>query len=170
MSVMGMLRQLLPLLALLYSRLMRALVAILVAIFVGLTASSSVAQQGSPPATGSASHADVEKSLCEGDLVPGRTVPADEKITQDLLIYKVTPAYPKAARKAHIEGTVVLCANISKEGQIKNLRSVAGPPELIPPSIEAVKQWRYKPYLVSGEAVEVSTEIEVNYALEHARK
>lgn len=149
---------------------MGALVAILVASFVGLTTSSGVAQQGSSPATGSASHADVEKSLCEDDVVPRGAVPADEKITQGLLIYKVTPSYPKAARKAHIEGTVVLCADISKEGEIKNLRAVAGPPQLIPPSIEAVKQWRYKPYLLNGEAVEISTEIKVNYALEHTHE
>jgi protein TonB len=62
---------------------------------------------------------------------------------------------------------VVLCADISKDGQIKNLRAVAGPPELVPPSIKAVSRWRYKPYLLNGEAVEVETEIKVNYALEH---
>jgi protein TonB len=147
------------------------LVAALVAIFVGLTASSGIAQQGSSPANvGSASLANAEKSLCEGETAPGRAVRADEKITQGLLIYKVTPSYPKAARKAHIEGTVVLCADISKDGEIKNLRAVSGPPELIPPSIEAVNQWRYKPYLLNGQVVEVSTEIKVNYALEHPRK
>jgi protein TonB len=146
---------------------MRALVAALVAIFVGLTASSGVAQQGSLANVGPASLADGEKSLCESDAAPRGAVRADRKITQDLLIYKVTPSYPKAARKAHIEGTVVLCADISKEGDIKNLRAVSGPPELIPPSVKAVSRWRYKPYLLKGEAVEISTEIKVNYTLEH---
>jgi periplasmic protein TonB len=150
---------------------MRVLVATLVAIFVGLTASSGVAQQASSPASGgSASLADAEKSLCESDTAPRRAVRVDDKITQGLLIYKVTPSYPKAARKARIEGTVVLCADISKEGEIKNLRAAAGPPELIPSSIKAVNRWRYKPYLLNGEAVEVETEIKVNYALQHARK
>jgi protein TonB len=146
---------------------MRALVVTLFAGYVGLTAASGVAQQGSSPANvDPATLADAERSLCESDTTPRRTVHADEKITQGLLIYKVTPSYPKAARKAHIQGTVVLCADISKQGEIKNLRAVAGPSELIPPSIKAVNQWRYKPYLLNGEAVEVSTEIKVNYALE----
>jgi protein TonB len=86
-------------------------------------------------------------------------------ISKGLLIHKVNPSYPQAARDAHIEGTVVLCASISKEGRIENLTAASGPPELIPSSIKAVKKWRYKPYLLNGEPVVIHTEIRVNYTL-----
>ena len=88
-----------------------------------------------------------------------------QDVTRGLLIHKVNPSYPKAARRAHIEGTVVLCASISKEGTIENLTVASGPPELISPSLKAVKQWRYKPYLLDGNPVKVETEIRVNYVL-----
>jgi periplasmic protein TonB len=58
-----------------------------------------------------------------------------------------------------------MCALISKEGKIADLRAVSGPPELIPPSLEAVQKWRYKPYLLNNEPVQVNTEIHVNFAI-----
>jgi len=85
-------------------------------------------------------------------------------ISKGLLIHKVNPSYPQAARDAHIEGTVVLCASISKEERIENLTAASGPSEPIPSSIKAVKKWRYKPYLLKGEPVAIHTEIRVNYS------
>ena len=111
---------------------MRALVPTLAAVLVGLAAVSGVAQQGSPANVGPTGLADAEKPLCESDAAPVRAVRGDDKLTPGLLIYKVTPSYPKAAKKAHVEGTVILCANISKEGTIKKLWVVSGPPELVP--------------------------------------
>jgi TonB family protein len=97
---------------------------------------------------------------------PTKDKVADGKVvTQGLLIHKVAPKYPKAARKAHIEGTVVLSATIGKDGRIANLRAVSGPEALIESAVKAVKQWRYKPYLLDGEAVEVDSEIRVNFQL-----
>jgi protein TonB len=86
-------------------------------------------------------------------------------VTPGLLIHKVQPKYPKTARKAHIEGTILLCAVIGKDGTISNLRAVSGPETLIPSAVKAVEQWRYRPYLLDGEAVEVHTEIRVNFQL-----
>ena len=86
-------------------------------------------------------------------------------VSQGLLIRKVPPAYPPLARQARIQGTVILQAQISKTGEIENLTLVSGHPMLAPAAIEAVKQWRYKPYLLNGEPVEVDTQVQVNFTL-----
>jgi protein TonB len=82
-----------------------------------------------------------------------------------LLVKKVQPSYPDAARKAHIQGAVILRATIGKDGDVENLRTMSGPPELVPATIEAVKQWKYRPYMKDGHAVEVETDITVNFSL-----
>jgi len=86
-------------------------------------------------------------------------------VTSGLLIRKVNPIYPPLARQARISGTVVLRAVISKDGSIENLTLVSGHPMLAPAAIDAVKQWKYKPYLLNGEPVEVDTEVQVNFTL-----
>jgi periplasmic protein TonB len=86
-------------------------------------------------------------------------------VTSGLLIRKVNPVYPPLARQARISGTVVLRAVISKDGAIENLQLVSGHPMLAPAAIDAVKQWKYKPYLLNGEPVEVDTEVQVNFTL-----
>jgi len=88
-------------------------------------------------------------------------------VASGLLIRKVQPGYPKKARQQHIQGLVVLKAHIDKEGSVDNLEPISGPDILIPPSIEAVRQWKYKPYLLNGTAVEVETQIQVSYTLQN---
>jgi bla regulator protein blaR1 len=90
----------------------------------------------------------------------------EQSVTAGRLIHKVQPKYPKAARKAHVEGTVVLCAEIRKDGKVANLRALSGPKELIDPSIKAVQQWISRPYLIDGEPVDVETDIRVNFRLD----
>lgn len=92
-------------------------------------------------------------------------VRVSQGVTQGLLIRKVQPAYPPLARQARIQGSVQLQAEISKDGTIENLRLISGHPMLAPAAIEAVKQWRYKPYILNGEPVEVETQITVNFTL-----
>jgi TonB family protein len=87
------------------------------------------------------------------------------KVTQGKLIHRVNPEYPAAARKARIQGTVVLCATIGKDGTLRNLRAASGPEELIPSAMEAVAQWRYKPFRLKKEPVDVDSEIHVGFAL-----
>ena len=82
-----------------------------------------------------------------------------------LLIREIQPDYPPLARQARIQGSVLLQAKISKDGSIQNLRLISGHPMLAPAAIEAVKQWRYKPYILNGEPVEVETQITVNFTL-----
>ena len=78
-------------------------------------------------------------------------------------INSVTPEYPKIAQVAHISGTVVLHAVIGKDGIIEQLEYVSGPPTLVKSAMDAVKQWRYRPYLLNGEPVEVETTINVDF-------
>jgi protein TonB len=76
-----------------------------------------------------------------------------------------TPTYPAIAKAARIQGTVVLQATISKTGTIENLRVISGPPMLQSSAMEAVRGWRYKPYLLNGEPVEVETQVNVIFNL-----
>ncbi|MFZ0733812.1 MAG: energy transducer TonB [Candidatus Sulfotelmatobacter sp.] len=84
---------------------------------------------------------------------------------QGSLIRRVEPTYPPLARTARIQGPVVLSAIISNTGAIENLRLISGHPLLAPAAIDAVSQWRYKPYILNGEAIEVETQITVNFVL-----
>ena len=86
-------------------------------------------------------------------------------VTKGLLIHKQEPTYPPLARAARVQGEVVLSAVIDTNGQITNLNLVSGHPMLVPSAIDAVKQWRYKPYLLNGQPVEVETTITVIFTL-----
>jgi periplasmic protein TonB len=81
------------------------------------------------------------------------------------LVHKILPTYPPLARAARLQGQVVLQAVISKQGGIENLRVLSGHPILVPAAIEAVRQWRYRPYILNSEPVEVETQITVNFSL-----
>lgn len=86
-------------------------------------------------------------------------------VTKGLLIHKEEPVYPTLARAARVQGDVVLSAVIDVNGQITNLQLVSGHPMLVPNAIAAVRQWRYKPYLLNGQPVEVETTITVIFSL-----
>ncbi len=86
-------------------------------------------------------------------------------VSTGLLIKKVQPNYPALAKQARIQGHVLLQAEISKDGTIQNLQLISGHPMLAPAAIEAVRQWRYKPYLLNGEPVAVETQVDVIFSL-----
>jgi protein TonB len=92
-------------------------------------------------------------------------VRVSQGVSQGLLIHQVKPTYPPLARQARIQGVVVLQAVIGKDGNIQGLKVVSGHPMLAPSALEAVKQWKYKPYYLNGEPVEVDTTINVNFTL-----
>ena len=81
------------------------------------------------------------------------------------LIYRIQPEYPALARQVRVQGTVVLRAVISREGTIENLQVLSGHPLLVKAAMEAVRQWRYRPYVLNGEPVEVETQVTVNFIL-----
>ncbi len=94
-----------------------------------------------------------------------KRVNVSQGVAQGLLVHKVVPQYPLVAREAHIQGSVVLQAVIGKDGKINNVQVVSGPAQLAQSAVEAVKQWRYKPYYLNGQPVEVQTLINVNFNL-----
>lgn len=81
------------------------------------------------------------------------------------ILTKVAPEYPAEARAAGVQGAVVLKAVISKEGDVKELQVVSGPEQLYKSATDAVRQWKYKPYLLNGQPTEVETTITVNYSI-----
>src|SRR5450631_1540952 len=86
-------------------------------------------------------------------------------VTQGLVVHRVEPLYPAIAKAAHVQGTVILAAVIGKDGTIQNLHVVSGHPLLQGAAMDAVKQWRYRPYILNGEPVEVDTQVVVNFTL-----
>jgi protein TonB len=81
------------------------------------------------------------------------------------LVYDVAPKYPTEAGRERIEGVVVLMAVIGKDGTVRDVRVESGLPLLAQAAIEAVKQWRYRPYFLNGEPVEIDSLITINFNL-----
>ena len=95
------------------------------------------------------------------------TVRTSQTASQGLLIHKVQPVYPPLARERKIQGTVIMRAIIDRVGKIAELWVIEGDPLLTPAAIEAVSQWRYKPYLLSEQPVVVETQITVIFSLQN---
>ncbi|WP_058187925.1 energy transducer TonB [Terracidiphilus gabretensis] len=96
---------------------------------------------------------------------PPSRITVSTGIAEGMLIARIVPAYPPIAKAAGIQGTVVLQATISKTGAIENLRVLSGSPMLQQAALNAVQQWRYRPYLLNGDPVEVETTINVIFSL-----
>lgn len=120
-------------------------------------------------------HVDIIEAVDAGDqadftpppdavLVP-RRISISGGVAVGMLEYKVPAQYPEEARNAHITGTVVLQALIGKDGHIKELKAISGPDALKAAATDAVSQWRYRPYLLNSEPVEVMTTINVIFTL-----
>jgi len=108
-------------------------------------------------------------SAGQSDAAPHRDLPQRVRVSngvmQGLIVTKVPPKYPEKARKKRIQGTVLLHVMISKTGDIETMELVSGHPVLVPAAMDAVKQWKYRPYLLNGNPVEVDTQIQVNFVL-----
>jgi periplasmic protein TonB len=97
---------------------------------------------------------------------PPQRIRVSQGVTQGMVLHKVNPVYPALARTAHIQGSVVLAAVIGKDGTIQNLHVLSSSsPLLVQSALDAVKQWRYRPYILNGEPVEVDTQVTVNFTL-----
>ena len=86
-------------------------------------------------------------------------------VSQGLIVKKVSPSYPASAIRLRIEGTVELLATVSKEGSITHIKVLSGNQQLSRAAVDAVKQWKYRPYLLNGEPVEIETQVTVNFKL-----
>jgi protein TonB len=103
-------------------------------------------------------------ALAKTSPVPQR-VRIATRVAEANLIHDVAPTYPPEAGRARIEGTVVLQAVIGKDGSVQDVQVESGLPILAQAAIDAVKQWRYRPYLLNGEPVEVDSRITINFTL-----
>jgi protein TonB len=96
---------------------------------------------------------------------PVKRIRVASRVVEANLIHDVPPQYPPEAGRARLEGAVVLMAVIGQDGSVKDVRVESGLPILAQAAIDAVKQWRYKPYLIDGEPVEVDSRITINFTL-----
>jgi len=115
--------------------------------------------------------------VLHGILSPGGTPPllppklpverlrVSQGVVEGLLVHQVKPVYPSLAMQAHTQGNVVLHAIIGRDGAILSLQLVSGHPLLAPAAIDAVRQWRYRPYTLNGEPAEVETMVTVRFVL-----
>jgi periplasmic protein TonB len=108
---------------------------------------------------GHGTHPDVRQA-------PAVTQHVSSGVMQGMLIDKIIPTYPAIARATRTSGAVVLQATISRTGTIENLRVLGGPAVLRQAALDAVKQWRYRPYMLNGQPVEVETAVEVDFTLD----
>ncbi|HWY56773.1 MAG TPA: energy transducer TonB [Terriglobales bacterium] len=96
---------------------------------------------------------------------PSIHAPRVSRMMEGNLIYRVQPQYPPLARQARVQGIVVLRAVISRDGKIENVQVIGGHPLLVKSAMDAVRQWRYRPYYLNNEPVEVETQVTVNFTL-----
>lgn len=94
---------------------------------------------------------------------PQLKVPAEEMQTR--IIHQVMPDYPEPAQKAGVQGTVLLNAVISAEGNVLQVKFLSGPETLAATAMDAVRWWRYEPYFVNGQPVTVETTVAVTFRL-----
>jgi len=96
---------------------------------------------------------------------PAQRITVSQGVSQGLLLHQVNPLYPAMARDAHVGGAVRLRAIIGKDGAVHSLTLVGGHPLLAKSAMDAVRQWKYRPYLLNGQPVEVQTEITVQFKM-----
>ena len=87
------------------------------------------------------------------------------KVADEYLIERVEPDYPESAREQHIQGPVVLAAMVGKDGAVEKLSTMSGDPQLAAAATDAVRQWRFKPFLRNGSPEEFQTQITVSFRL-----
>jgi len=96
-----------------------------------------------------------------------QTLTVSQGVSQGLLLKKVQPAYPANALRMHTEGVVKLMATVGKTGNVTTVKVVSGDALLTQAALDAVKQWKYKPYLLNGNPIEIQTEVTINFKLPH---
>jgi len=84
-------------------------------------------------------------------------------VAQGQLVHRVSPQYPESVRLSGVRGTVALEATIGKDGSVQNVHALSGPRQLVQPAMDAVKQWRYKPFSLNGQPAEADIQININF-------
>jgi periplasmic protein TonB len=107
----------------------------------------------------------VNTNAINAQKAPQQTLRISQGVSQGLVIKRVQPVYPPQARQVRLEGKVELQANIARSGSISSVKQLSGDPVLGRAAMDAVRQWKYKPYYLNGEPVEVETQVTVNFKL-----
>jgi protein TonB len=132
----------------------------------------SQAEESAPPLPGTLDTASANDSNLRGLISSASsslprptlaTLKVSQGVSQGLLIKRVQPKYPQAALAVHTQGAVQIEATINKEGNVINPKVLSGDPVLARAALEAVRQWRYKPYYLDGDPVEIETQITINF-------
>ncbi len=134
-----------------------------------------MAARAEPPATSFSAASEENLGGGEGSAFGRPTAPKvqlvplkvklSEGVAGGLLVRQTPPVYPAIAKTARVSGTVVIEATISKTGSIESPRVISGPVMLRNAALDAVRSWRYRPYRLNGEPVEVETTVRVIFAL-----
>ena len=112
--------------------------------------------------TGAAS-SDLGKVLSAAPALPKLGAPISQGVSGGVLLRKVQPVYPPEARRMHLEGSVVIDAMVTAQGQVDNLQLVSGDPMLAAAAMDAVRRWRYSPYLLNGNPIPKQTRITISF-------
>jgi TonB family protein len=94
---------------------------------------------------------------------PQATLPAE--VMERRVVHKFLPEYPQAAKQAGVQGTVVLDATVGPQGNVEQLKLISGPDALSQAAMDAVRWWRYEPYVMNGQAVAVETTVQLDFRL-----
>ena len=122
-----------------------------------------------PPYDPYVENSDLPRGLADGhghSVKPGGPKRIISILSEGQLVNRVEPVYPHIAAISGIQGQVKLHAIIGRDGRIQSLSAISGHPLLLRAALEAVEQWRYRPYVLNGETVEVETFITVNFKKE----
>jgi periplasmic protein TonB len=110
-----------------------------------------------------ADRADLGKALATAPALPQLGVPISQGITGGVLMHKVQPVYPPEARRMHVQGSVVIDATVTPQGQVDELKLVSGDPLLAQAAMDAVRRWRYTPYSLNGQPIAKETRITISF-------
>ena len=117
---------------------------------------------------GATAKPDVLNAIAHANTAPLPAAPTAQRISQGvsegLLIKRVQPIYPQQALQMHVQGTVQLQATVAKDGSVRNVKVISGPSTLARAATDAVRQWKYRPYTLNGEPVEIQTDINITFA------
>jgi protein TonB len=96
---------------------------------------------------------------------PKRHLRVSSGVAEGLIKHKVSPKYPREAREQGIQGDVLLQGTIDTNGNLVDLKALQGDPILVKAAVDAVKEWKYRPFILKGEPVDVDTTIKIEFHL-----
>ena len=114
-------------------------------------------------AASNADPADLGRALATTPALPQLGAPISQGVTGGVLLHKVQPIYPAEARRMRVQGSVVIDATVTAQGQVDGLKLVSGDPLLAPAAMDAVRRWRYTPYSLNGQPIAKETRITISF-------